>query len=303
MGSPGVIVERAMTTSDLPALMGDAIGRSMRLAYEAVPSALKQVARQRTAPDFRMQHRIQLSAAPRLERVNEGGEFVYGAISDTQEVYRLQTYGRIISLSRQVLINDDLGALSDLTRRMGVAAAAFEAESLVNILEAPPVMSDTYAVFSAQHRHLAPAGAVISETSLTAGRLASRTQVEPSGMLIAATPKYLLVPPQLETVAEKVVTSIQATATTDVNVFAFLSLIVEPRLTSATAWYLIGDPATIDGLEFAYLAGEEGPQLSSELGFNTDGISYRVAKILAAAGSNQEAGGSSQGLDHAGDAF
>jgi hypothetical protein len=141
MGSPGVIVERAMTTSDLPALMGDAIGRSMRMAYAAVPSALKTVARQRTAPDFRMQYRIQLSAAPRLERVNEGGEFVHGAVTDTQETYRLQTFGRIISLSRQVLVNDDLGALSDLTRRMGVAAAAFEAQSLVDILENPPVMS------------------------------------------------------------------------------------------------------------------------------------------------------------------
>jgi hypothetical protein len=95
-------------------------------------------------------------------------------------------------------------------------------------------------------------------------------------MLIAATPKYLLVPPQLETLGEKVVSSIQATATADVNTFSFLSLIVEPRLTSATAWYLVGDPATIDGLEFAYLAGEEGPQLSFELGFAVDGISYKV---------------------------
>jgi hypothetical protein len=59
-------------------------------------------------------------------------------------------------------------------------------------------------------------------------------------------------------------------------VFAFLSLIVEPRLTSATAWYLIADPASIDGLEYAYLAGEEGPQVFSELGFDTDGISYKI---------------------------
>ena len=52
-----------------PALMGDAISRSMRIAYQAVPSALKLVARQRTASDFRVLHRIQLSAAPTLEKV------------------------------------------------------------------------------------------------------------------------------------------------------------------------------------------------------------------------------------------
>ena len=195
MGAPGVIVERAMTTSDLPALMGDAINRSMRIAYQAVPSALKLVARQRTAGDFRTIHRIQLNAAPTLEKVLESGEFVHGAVTDSQELYKLETFGRIISLSRQVLINDDLGALADLTRRMGQAAAAFEAQALVNMLESPPVISDGFAVFSSQHQNIAGAGAVISETSLAAGRLAMRLQTDPSGMLIAATPKYLLVPP------------------------------------------------------------------------------------------------------------
>jgi HK97 family phage prohead protease len=233
IGAPGVIVERAMTTRDLPALMGDAINRSMRIAYQAVPSALKLVARQRTASDFRTIHRIQLSAAPTLVKVLESGEFVHGSVADSQELYKLETFGRIISLSRQVLINDNLGALADLTRCMGVAAAAFEAQSLVDMLESPPVMSDGFAGFSLQHHNLAGAGAVISETSLTAGRLAMRLQTDPSGMLIAATPKYILVPPQLETLAEKTVTSIQARAVAGVNVFAFLSVIVEPRLSDA----------------------------------------------------------------------
>jgi Caudovirus prohead serine protease len=282
LGSPGVIVERAMTTSDLPALMGDAINRSMRLAYQAVPSALKLVARQRTASDFRMIHRIQLSAAPTLEKISESGEFVHGAVTDSQEQYKLETFGRIISLSRQVLINDDLGALADLTRRMGQAAAAFEAQSLVTMLESPPVMSDGFAVFSSQHRNLAGAGAVISETSLSAGRLAMRSQTDPSGMLIAATPKYLLVPPALETLAEKTVTSIQATQTSNVNPFAFLNVIVEPRLSDAKAWYLVADPATIDGLEYAYLAGEEGPQTFSREGWSSDGIEYKIREDFGA---------------------
>ncbi len=282
VGSPGVIVERAMTTSDLPALMGDAINRSMRLAYQAVPSALKLVARQRTASDFRMIHRIQLSGAPTLEKVLESGAFVHGAVTDSQETYKLETFGRIISLSRQVLINDDLGALADLTRRMGIAAADFEAQSLVDILESPPVMSDGFAVFSAQHGNLAGAGAVISETSLSAGRLAMRSQTDPSGMLIAATPKYLLVPSALETLAEKTVTSIQATQTSNVNPFAFLNVIVAPRLSDAKKWWLVADPATIDGLSFVYLAGEEGPQTFSEIGFDVDGIKYKIREDFGA---------------------
>jgi hypothetical protein len=144
------------------------------------------------------------------------------------------------------------------------------------MLQSPPVMSDTFVVFSAQHHNLAGAGAVISETTLSAGRLAMRSQTDPSGMLIAATPKYLLVPSALETLAEKTVTSIQATQTSNVNPFAFLNVIVEPRLSDAKKWWLVADPATIDGLSYAYLAGEEGPQTFSEVGFDTDGIKYKI---------------------------
>ena len=97
---------------------------------------------------------------------------------------------------------------------MGIAAAAFEAQSLVNMLQSPPVMSDGYAVFSTNHTNLAaPTGAAPSDTTLAAARLAMRKQTDPSGMLIAATPKYLLVPSDLETAAQKLLTSIQAVET------------------------------------------------------------------------------------------
>jgi hypothetical protein len=81
----------------------------------------------------------------------------------------------------------------------------------------------------------------------------------------------LIVPSALETLAEKTITAIQARAVADVNVFAFLSLVVEPRLTG-TAWYLAADPASIEGLEYCYLEGEQGPQVFSEVGFDIDGL-------------------------------
>ena len=68
----------------------------------------------------------------------------------------------------------------------------------------------------------------------------------------------------------------QATATTDVNPFAQLSLVVEPRLVSTTRWYLVGSPSEIDGLEFAYLAGAPGPQIETHAGFEIDGVSVKV---------------------------
>ena len=50
----------------------------------------------------------------------------------------------------------------------------------------------------------------------------------------------------------------------------------KPRLTSATRWYVTADPGEIDGLEFAYLSGNEGPQVESRSGWDVDGVEIRV---------------------------
>ncbi len=208
-GSPATIMERALlSTSDLPAIMADTVNRTMRQAYTAAPSGLKRVARQTTARDFRAKHRIQLSSAPTLLPVNEHGEFQSGSIADQEETYKLATFGRIIGFTRQAYVNDDLGALNDITRRMGVAAAQFENQFLVDLFTSTANISDGHPVFHSTHNNLAGAGAVISEASLTAGRLAMRSQTEPGGQLIDATPRYLIVPSALETLAEKTITSI-----------------------------------------------------------------------------------------------
>jgi hypothetical protein len=203
---------------------------------------------------------------------------------DTQETMRLAKFGRIISLSSQVIINDDMGAFANTTMLMGQAAAAFEAEQLATLIESNPAMSDGHNVFDATYHHnLAGTGAVISETTLSAARVALRTQVDQNGTLIAAMPKYFVVPPQLETLAEKTISQVQATQTSNVNTFTFLELLVESRLTDAKAYYLCADPNLIDGITYAYLQGLEGPQLRTEIGFNTAGISYRIEEDFACA--------------------
>jgi hypothetical protein len=278
-GTPSMVVERAFfeTTSDLPAIMADAINKSMRQSYESAPSGLKRVARQTTSRDFRAKHRIQMSFAPALLPINEHGEFQAGGISDTEETYKLATYGRILSFSRQAYTNDDLGALDDATRRMGVSAANFEAQFLTNLVTANAAMKDTYNVFSTQYGNLAGTGTAISDTSLATARLAMRSQTEMSGVLINVVPRYLVVPAALETLAEKTLTAIRATQTTDVNVWSsLLGVVCEPRLTDAKKWYLVADPAQIEGLEYAYLDGEQGPQIFSEVGFDIDGLRFKI---------------------------
>jgi phage head maturation protease len=280
--SPASLVTRALhTTSDFPIILGDTVGRVLRDAYQAAPSGIRRLGRQTTARDFRAVNKIMLSEAPLLEKLNEHGEIKAGTMAEAREAYKVETWARKIGVTRQVLVNDDLGAFADLARRMGQAAAETEARILVTLLEAGsgngPTLLDGKTLFHADHGNKAGTGAAISDATLSAARLALRTQKGIEDRTIRVTPRNLLVPPALETTAEKWLASIAPATAADVNPFSgSLSLVVEPRLSSATRWYVTADPGEIDGLEFAYLSGAEGPQVESRSGWDVDGVEIRV---------------------------
>lgn len=280
--SPASLVTRALhTTSDFPIILGDTVGRVLRDAYQAAPSGIRRLGRQTTARDFRAVNKIMLGEAPLLEKLNEHGEIKAGTMAEAREAYKVETWARKIGITRQVLVNDDLGAFADLARRMGQAAAETEARILVTLLEAGsgngPTLSDGKTLFHADHGNKAGTGAAISDATLSAARLALRTQKGIEDRTIRVTPRNLLVPPALETTAEKWLASIAPATAADVNPFSgSLSLVVEPRLSSATRWYVTADPGEIDGLEFAYLSGNEGPQVESRSGWDVDGVEIRV---------------------------
>lgn len=275
--SADTILTRALhTTSDFPLILGDAVNREMRAAYTAAPSGIRQLARQSTARDFRAKNKLTLGDAPELQKVNEAGEFKSGTINEGKETYRLATYGRMISVSRQIMVNDDMAAFADMPRKMGQAALAFENQFLAQMVLSNPVMGDGKAVFHADHVNLTATYAEPSVTALSNARLAMRKMTGPGGMLIDVTPRFVVVPPELETKAELVLAEIAATKVEDVNPFQNLTLLVDPRLSDPEQWYIAADPATIDGLEYAYLEGAPGPQIETRAGFEVDGVQIKV---------------------------
>lgn len=274
--SGDTILTRALhSTSDFPLILGDAVNRELRTAYTAAPSGARQLARQSTARDFRLKRKLMLGDAPALERVNEGGEFKSGTIDEAEETYRIATFGKIIAISRQAMVNDDMGAFTELPRKMGIAARAFENDFIVNMITSNPAMSDGNPVFHASHGNVSPALSLDFD-GLSEARLAMRRQTGLGGMLIDVTPRYVLAPPELETPAEQLLAEISATTTDDVNPFAKLSLLVEPRLTDTGQFYVVADPASVDGLEYAYLEGAPGPQIETRAGFEIDGVQTRI---------------------------
>jgi hypothetical protein len=256
--------------------MGDVANAVMRAGYQAAPAAIKAIARQATARNFKAKSSVQLSAGPKLELVNEHGEFKRGSLIEGSESYRVSTFGKVFAITRQALVNDDLGAFDSIGKILGAASAEFEADLLVKLLESNPVMSDTKAVFHANHGNLLTAAA-LSVDSLSAARFALRTQKGLAGEPIAVAPKFLVVPAALETKAEQVLATLAAATVDTVNPFAQrLTLIVEPRLADNKAWYVAADPAAVPSIEYSYLEGASGPQIDTRHGFDVDGIETRV---------------------------
>lgn len=279
------LIERALSTSDLPLALTEATRRSVAAAYQRPGSALRTLAGSRTVVDYRERKFIRLSELDPLVRRYEGGEIRYGAIDEAGESVAVVNWARGLRLTREALINDDLGLLVDVPARLGRAARETEDQQLVAALVGSGgvgvTMSDGKALFHADHGNLAASGAAIDETTLSAARLAMRRQTDSRGNRVAVEPRYLVVPPDLETVAQKQLGAIQAAAVADVNAFATLRLLVEPRLTDAARWYLAGEG--VEGLVIVRLEGRAGPQIDSVVDFDTKSIKFSVLNDFAVA--------------------
>lgn len=281
MGTDALVTRAMGTTSDFPALMDDTGSRILMAGYQTAESPLKRIAIQRNLPDFREGHFLRAGGLPNLKEVTEAGEIKHSITLESGESFKLKTFATIMSLSRQLIINDNLNALGQWSTNAGIAAANTERELLLSLLldgsGAGPVMSDGVRLFNAAHGNLAAAGAAPDVDELSAARLAMRMQTGLDGVTrINAAPKYLLVSADLETTGEKLLAELAATTVDGQNPFpGKLTLLVEPGLEEGS-WYLFADPASVPVLAYGYLSSAPGPQLASRDGWDVLGREWRV---------------------------
>ena len=274
--SPATIIQRAgaHSTSDFPVILQNTLGLSLREAYTAALSPLRQLGRQRNAADFRRMERLWLSAGGfKLLPKNEGGEYHEGSIIEGTEGWKIRNYGRIFSITDEALINDQLGAFADLSRTLGTAAATLEADVIADLVKENPTLTDGHALFSAEHGNVPLAGSAIDADSLDAARVAMRRQTGPGGEILNLQPRWLLVSPEDETGARMATTAVQATEVANANPFSDLSVLVDARLDEGV-WFVIA--GGYDGLEYGSLEGESGPDIKTEVEFDTDNLRTRV---------------------------
>lgn len=279
--------------SDFSEILANTVNRTLRDGYAAAPQTWRRFTRIVRVPDFKEISRTNLGDAPPLLKVNEGGEVERGTLSEEAEKYFVEEYARIVAVTRKVIVNDDLDAMTRIPNRMGRRAADLESDTIFNILKANPLMADGNALFSAPHGNLATAEVgPPDEAALAEGRTLMRRQTGIDGAEIAIVPVLMHVPPAHETVSEKLLATIIPDSSTNVSPFSSsgrtpLGLEVEPRWEtgtngSLTAWFMFASIDQVDQMELAFLEGTDGPQTMTREGFDVAGLEIKIQHDLGA---------------------
>lgn len=281
-------VRMSHTRSDFPLVLENALNKTIARRMEQVTPALARAAHEIEAVNYRPGKLLGLSASGMPQEIGESGEVKHVTIDESGEQKPMvRDFGAIFRLSNKAIVDDDLGMFDQIGNKMQAGAT----ERFRHVLLEPLLMNaglghamaDGETVFHATHGNLASSGAVLSVDSLSAARLALRSQRGKQGEFYAIEPWALVVPPALETTAQKVLAEINATKLADVNPFSgTLEIIVEVGLSDPLGWYLIGNPANTDGLAYSFLDGMRTPRVETKPGWETLGTEFRLVWALDA---------------------
>jgi hypothetical protein len=276
------VLRRAMhSTSDFPILLENALNRALRARYMVAAPTYRRIAQQRTYVDFRDHFSVRDGDFPQLKEVKESGEIQAGTFSESKEKTAVKAYAVQVGFTRQLLVNDNLGAIQRVLNSRSEAVARFEEETFYAMMltangAGPSLLETTRAVFNATDKTLAAPAAAISNASLGVGRAAMRGQKTKDGTLLNISPSILLVGPDKETEAQGMLSPLYAATAANVPLFqTLLSLVVSAQI-AGNAWYLFADPASGANFEWGLLEGYTAPRIRIEEPFGRQGMAVSL---------------------------
>ena len=276
------IVTRSFhSTSDFPELLGDVAHTVLKQSYQSYIQKQNfwDLVKIRSASDFRPFKSARIGEIPTLEYLPEGGEYKYSTISEEGHEWKIHTYGRAFGLSRQAIINDNLDAFEKLSA-WGYAAARLESKLFWSIFNDNQKIvakgSKEKPLFSSDHGNIAKTKSKISVKSLSEARVSMMRQKgldARDGDILDIHAEYLIVPPELQTLAEQYMTGGEfPDKPEDKNTFrGAYKIIVSSWLKDPNAWYLAASKSQgIDLIEMAYLDGVREPYVAWDTEFEKD---------------------------------
>lgn len=278
------------TTTDFPVVLANVMHKSLLAAYATAPDTWRRICAIRPAQDFRQHNFYRKGSFGTLDAVNESGEFKNKPIPDGERsTYQVGTKGNIIAITRQALIDDDMGVFNNLGAEWGrTAGNTIEADFYALLgLNAGlgPQMLDGQLLFAAAHANIG-VQAAISTAAIDADAAVMALQTGVGGVqILDLQPAILLVHRSLRGAAQ-VINESQYDPDTVANKSQlkpnivrglFRDVVASPRLPAgSTRRYLFADPNIAPTFVVAFLDGVETPFLAQQEGFRVDGIEWKV---------------------------
>jgi len=292
-GSTMEMIGRALATDDLPYILANVANKSLFQGWETAEETWKVWCGTGSVSDFKTHYLPRASETSDLDEIPEHGEYKHGKITEAQESYSVVTYGKLFAITRQTIINDDLGALTNIPSMHGQSASRKVGDVVYAVLTANAAMGDAIALFDAStHANYVAhgSGAAPGNATIAAGILAMGVQKDLQGLRrLNIRPVYLIAPRALEGGTEVFLTSFQyadsdtvatdsSLAATRQNPYAgsYFTRVYESRLddNDAAAWFLAAQKGkTVNAF---FLNGIEIPYLESKSGWSVDGTEYKV---------------------------
>lgn len=282
------VLKAAFSTLSLPGILSNNANKYLLAGFTNVENVWSLIAARGNLNDFKTTTRYRMTGAFEFEELGPAGEIKHGNVGDESFTISLDTYAKMYAITRKDIINDDLGALTDIPRRIGRGAGL-----KVNTVFWTKFLDNASFFTTGAGNYFTGASTNLQSSSLKTALQMFRDQVDPDGKPLAITPRVLLVPTALEVTALELMTSTNYNtggAATDTKVpnrniwagmftpavSAYLGNTTFSANASSTAWYLLADPQDIPVIEIAFLNGMEQPTVeSADADFDTLGIQMR----------------------------
>ena len=282
------VIQAAFSTHTITTMLTTSGNKLLLDGFNLLPQSWRQVAEVRSVSDFKAVTLFRMNADLEYEEVGPGGLIKHGTVS--QESYNIQakTYAKMLALTRQDIINDDLGAFNDLRNRLGMGAAV----KLNDVFWTAWLAAVDAGTFWTAARGNRQAGATtaLGEVGLNKAVKLFRDAKGPDGNRLGLEPAILLSGSDLEATNRKLFTSMEVRDTTastltlvnNIHFNRFKPVIV-PELSdtdltggSITQWFLLANPAALASAVMCFLNGVQSPTIeTTDADFNTLGIQSR----------------------------
>ena len=277
----------AFSTTSLPGILSNVANKMLLEGYNYIEDAWRRICKIASVNDFKEHTRYRMTGSFKFQQVGPDGELKHGKLDEMKFGQKADTHGIMFALTRQMIINDDMGAFADIPRQIGMGAAEAIADAVWGLL-----LSNPNNFFSAANKnYLEGADTILDIDGLTKAEILFSEQTKPNGRPVGVIPAVLLVPVALKVVAEQLMKSTELNETTTANKARPRSnphtgkfeVVSSAYLSNASfagysskAWYLFADPNRLSAIEVAFLNGVDRPTVEkTDADFNTLGIQFR----------------------------